>query len=464
MTPAPQFAPTPARLDWWLDGRFGVSYHWGLYSGMARGEWVRSAERLSVEAYQPAFDRFAADRFDPRQWAKAARGAGATYAILTTKHHDGFCLFDSALTQYKATNTPAQRDLVREYVDAFRAEGLRVGLYYSLIDWHHPDFPAYGDRQHPMRHNADFKGRAHNWDNYVRYMHGQIRELLTNYGKIDLLTLDFSYWEYTCEKWGATELYKMIRALQPEIVLNDRLGNGQGGILKDAQPPAWAGDYDTCEMNLPHRSPTNAAGQILPWDCWITFTNSWCYAWTDRARKSPADIVRTLVNCVSKNGNLTLNFGPDARGQIDEQSYADLAAIGRWLATNGESVYGCGMSSFERPDWGRFTQSRDGKRLYAHLIEQPIGQLTLPHMRGKVRNPRLLATSAECVLADFWNLPVQQYQAPDDVFLSLTRATAQTQPNPDPIDTVVVMDVVPQGDWEKVGKEQTAPPEVRVPF
>ena len=180
-----------ARTEWFRDARFGMFIHWGIYAIPARGEWVRSQEKISIEDYQKYFNEFNPKDYDPREWAKLAKQAGMKYAVITAKHHDGFCLFDSKLTDYKVTNTPVGRDLLKEFLDAFRAEGLKVGVYYSLIDWHHPDYPAYGDRQHPMRDNPEWKDQKYNWDNYLKYMHGQVREICSNYGKINILWFDF---------------------------------------------------------------------------------------------------------------------------------------------------------------------------------------------------------------------------------------------------------------------------------
>lgn len=459
------YPKAPDRINWWIDARLGCSFHWGLYSIPARGEWVRSSERLTIESYQPYFDEFNPVAYDPAHWARVLKRAGMKYAILTTKHHDGFCLFDSALTQYKSTNTPCGKDLVRGFVDAMRAEGLRVGLYYSLVDWHHPDYPAWGDRQHPMRHNPAYKDRPHNWDNYVRYLHGQVRELLTNYGRLDMLLFDFSYRQFTGEKWGATELVRMIRSIQPDIVLNDRLGTGVGGNIKESNPPLWAGDFDTCELNTPHRIIRNLEGQAVPWDLWITHSNSWCHSGRPDNIKSAPDIIRALVNCVSKGGNLTFNLGPDALGRLDQTAVRTLEQVGDWLAINGESIYGCtAAEGVERPDWGRFTISRDGRRLYAHIIEQPMGHLTMPGLRGRIRRPRILRGGHEAYLGDFWNLPVQTFGQPADVFFNFNRPIQQTYLLPDPIDTVVQFDVVPPDEQLTVASEQTAKPDSGEPF
>ncbi|MDD5939626.1 MAG: alpha-L-fucosidase, partial [Lachnospiraceae bacterium] len=219
------------RIAWFRRARFGMFIHWGLYAIPARGEWVRSTEEMPEEEYMRYFREFNPDSYDPRAWAKAAKAAGCRYVVLTAKHHDGFCLFDSKYTDFKATNTRAGRDLIREYVDAVRAEGLKVGLYYSLIDWHHPDFPQYQDRQHPMRNHPECSNENRHFERYLEYMHDQVRELMTNYGKIDLLWLDFSYDDMRGEKWGATKLADMVRTLQPGILINNRMevsGEGYG--------------------------------------------------------------------------------------------------------------------------------------------------------------------------------------------------------------------------------------------
>ena len=187
------------RRAWFIHDRFGLFIHWGIYALPARHEWVKNYERITDEDYQRYFDHFDPDLFDPKAWASAAKRAGMRYAVITTKHHDGFCLWDSQLTDYKAPNTPAGRDLVREWVDAFRAEGLKIGFYHSLIDWHHPEFPL--DGLHPQRDDLEFLERAKNRDirKYAEYLHGQVRELLTNYGTIDIMWFDFSYSD---RDWG----------------------------------------------------------------------------------------------------------------------------------------------------------------------------------------------------------------------------------------------------------------------
>ncbi|MBQ8877725.1 MAG: alpha-L-fucosidase, partial [Lachnospiraceae bacterium] len=192
------------RVAWYQEARFGMFIHWGLYAIPARGEWVRSVEEIPEEEYLPFFDEFNPVDFEPEKWAKAAKEAGMKYAVMTAKHHDGFCLFDSKLTDFKATNTKAGKDLIREFLEAFRKEGIKVGLYYSLLDWHHPDYPHYGDWHHPMRNCEEIKDVERDFDHYLEYMHGQVKELCTQYGKLDIMWFDFSYGEMTGEAWRAT--------------------------------------------------------------------------------------------------------------------------------------------------------------------------------------------------------------------------------------------------------------------
>lgn len=413
-----------------------MSLHFGLYSVAARGEWVKSAERMSNEQYQSYFDRFNPEPGWADAWARAAAMAGAKYAVLTTKHHDGFCLFDSALTDYNATNTPAKRDLVREWVDAVRAEGLRVGLYYSLVDWHHPDVPAHGDRQHPLRDDPSSVERDKTcvWQRYLDYMHSQLIELCSNYGTIDSLVVDFSYGDYKGDKWGAAEIMAKLRALQPGMVFNDRWDTE---ARKRIPRPAHAGDYEQTEQNLPRRCLRDHTGATMPWEGWFTLTNSWSHSVTDDHWKSSAAIIRALVNCVSKHGNLLLNVSPDARGRLPAKSLDLLRDIGEWLDLNGDSIYGAGGAALPRPEWGRWTQK--GDTLYAHILEPVIGNISLEGLRGRVSNARLLSCNAEVILTDFWNPEVQTFDEPEDIFMNFARPTASTYPLSDPRDTVVAM-------------------------
>ncbi|WP_391574255.1 alpha-L-fucosidase [Cohnella sp.] len=414
-----------------LRSRFGMFIHWGLYSIPARGEWVRGNEKMSFEQYKVFFDEFDATRYDPRAWARAAKAAGQKYAVLTTKHHDGFCLFDSKLTDFKATNTPAGRDLIREYVDAFRAEGLSVGLYYSIIDWNHPDYPGYGDRIHPDRDNEAAKDKPIDFERYLDYMHGQVRELLTNYGKIDIMWFDFSYDDMTGEKWRATELIRMIRSIQPDIIIDNRLG----GDIRAAEPEEYAGDFYSPEQIIPPGGIVDVNGTSIPWEACITLNDNWGYHSGDREYKSAAQVIRTLVECVSKNGNLLLNVGPDAKGEITRESLDVLAEVGEWLRLNGDSIYGCGASELAKPEWGRYTQN--GNKLYAHVFDRGIGPVYFAGLKGRIKRARLLRDGTELKVELPWM--AEQYSDIDSgAFITLKGARL-----PDEKDTVIELELLP---------------------
>jgi len=409
-------------MQWFQDARFGMFIHWGIYAIPARGEWVKQQESIPDADYQPFFETFDPMHYDPRIWAKAAREAGMKYAVMTAKHHDGFCLFETKYTDYQSMNTPARRDLIREYVEAFRAEGLKVGFYYSLLDWHHPDYPIAGDTIHPMRNHPDYKDHAGNLPRYADYIRNQVEELLTHYGKIDIIWFDFSYGAMSGEAWKATELVKMVRRLQPEIIIDNRLG----GNIKAVEPEIYAGDFASPEQIIPPEGVLNEAGQPIPWEACITMNDHWGYAAQDKNFKSPATLVRALVECVSKGGNLLLNVGPTAKGEIPPESLQILAEVGRWMHENGESIYGCGNAGLPKPEWGRFT--RRGDCLYAHILDRGIGPVNLRDLQDRVRYARLLADGSEIRLDRPWNTA----EYPHDAFV--TFATAHL---PDAWDTVV---------------------------
>ncbi len=422
------------RMQWFCQARFGMFIHFGLYAIPARGEWVRSAERMPEAAYQPYFDSFDPTQFDARQWAKAAARAGMRYAVLTAKHHDGFCLFDSGLTDYKVTNTPFGRDIVREFLDAFRAEGLRVGLYYSLLDWHHPDYPHYGDAHHPMRDDPTQGNEGRDWERYLRYMHGQVRELCTGYGKLDLFWFDFSYGPMTGEKWRAAELVDMVRTLQPGIVINNRLeASGEGfGSLYDCHPTPWHGDFVTPEQMIPPRELKDVQGNPLYWESCVTMNGSWGYARDDKWYKPAALLIRKLVECVSRGGNMILNVGPTETGAFPPQALDILEKIGRWMERNGQSVYGCGAAGLEKPDCGRFT--RRGDTLYLHVYENALGPLPVIGLkREQIAAVTCLADGRRISISNSW----VHSDYPDICFLDL---------GPDPVlpdsaDTVLRIDL-----------------------
>lgn len=421
------------RMEWFRHDRFGMFIHWGLYSIPARGEWVKQAERMTDEEYQKYFDEFDPKQYEPREWAKLAKAAGMRYAVLTAKHHDGFCLFDSRYTDYKST-VNCGRDLVREYVDAFRAEGLKVGLYYSLIDWHHPDFPHCSDMYHPMRENPAYPDEGRDFDRYLDYMHHQVEELCTNYGKLDILWFDFSYGEMRGEKWRATELMQMVRRLQPDVIVDNRLevsGEGYGSIATD-DPTPYSGDFVSPEQIIPPGGLRRANGDPLYWESCMTMNNHWGFDRYDRDFKPARTIIRKLVECVSKDGNLLLNVGPDPHGRIPQASVDILREVGRWMEKNSDSIYGCTSSPWEKPEYGRFT--RRGNKVYVHVTDDVIGPIPVHGIRAEqLEKARILATGAELPTASGW--VTANY--PDYLFFHYGPDQFFTYPLPDPIDTVL---------------------------
>lgn len=382
------------RMQWWTNDRFGMFIHWGLYSLPARHEWVRNYEHISNEQYQKYFDVYNPDLFNPKAWAKQAKAAGMKYAVLTTKHHEGFCLFDSKFTDYKSTNTAAKRDLVREYVDAFRAEGIKVGFYYSLIDWHHPDFPI--DNMHPIRPSDDIdsatyakinKGR--DMAKYRQYLHNQVKELLSNYGKIDILWLDFSYpgkQGKGKDEWGSVELLKMIRQLQPGIIVDDRL---------DLKEYTDGYDFVTPEQVSPKELE---AYKGKTWETCQTFSGSWGYYRDENTWKTYRQLLDLLITSVSNGGNLILNVGPTARGEFDYRATNALDSMAYWMHANSKSIYGCTYApeSFTPPANTLLTYNAAAKRLYVHVQQYPAdGKLVLPGYNGKIKYAQFLHDDSE---------------------------------------------------------------------
>ena len=383
------------RMTWYRKARFGMFIHWGLYAIPARGEWVRSTERMPKEEYMKYFEEFNPADYDPGKWVRAAKDAGMEYVILTAKHHDGFCLFDSKYTDFKSTTTKLGKDIVADFIWAAREAGLKVGLYFSLIDWYHDDFPHYGDRQHPMRDDPAFSNEERDFDRYLEYMHNQVRELCTNYGKLDILWFDFSYDDMRGEKWRATELVQMVRTLQSNVIIDNRLEvSGEGyGSLAEGKPTPYHGDFVSPEQMIPPNGIQDVNGDDLYWEACVTMNNHWGYCERDKFYKPAPMLIKKLVECVSKGGNLLLNVGPDARGNIPKESLDRLAAIGQWMAENRESIRGCGKSTLPKPEYGRITAN--GKKLYFHLFENTVGPVPLMGLKKEeIASISLLATGA----------------------------------------------------------------------
>ena len=320
--------------NWFRDARYGLLIHFGSYALTGwEAAWPLQWGAISSQAYEALADRFNPQTYDPAAWAELAVESGIKYVILTAKHHDGFALWDTQLSDYSAPKRAAQRDLVRPYVEAFRAAGLRVGLYLPLPDRHHSDYPIGIINPLPRRMRpvsalppnapTSIEAEPERWERYIAFMHGQVRELCTMFGDIDLFWFD-GHWEHTAEEWRGRELAAMIRRLQPEAVINDRLG--EPGI----------GDYGTPEQFIP----------IEPiqgdWETCMTVNETWSYSPTDMAFKSCAELIATLVEVVARGGNLLLGIGATAEGEIPPEFSSRLRVVGEWLKRNGESIYSAG--------------------------------------------------------------------------------------------------------------------------
>jgi len=380
------------RMKWWTDARFGMFIHWGLYALPARHEWVKNHERITNEQYQKYFDIFNPDLYNPKEWARMAKEAGMKYVVLTAKHHEGFCLWDSKYTDYKATNTPFGRDIIREYVEAFRAEGLKVGFYYSLIDWHHPDYTI--DLHHPQRQESDSAyirlNKGKDMKKYQEYMKNQVRELLTNYGEISIIWFDFSFPGKNGKgkaDWDSENLLKLARSLQPGIIIDDRLD------LRDVEG-GW--DFTTPEQVKVTKWP-EVNGKKVPWETCQTFSGSWGYFRDETSWKNNSQLLELLIESVSKGGNLLLNVGPTARGTFDYRAQDRLKSMGEWMKYNSRSIYNCTEApvSFNVPPNTLLTYNPVTKRLYVHLLVYPMGRLSLTNMADKVQYVQFLHDASE---------------------------------------------------------------------
>lgn len=363
------------RMQWWRDAKFGMFIHFGIYA-IPAGEWkgknIRGhaewiVSELPEEEKANYFDlrhQFNPKQYDPERWVTLAKQAGMKYVVITTKHHDGFALFDSAVTDYDIGDTPYRRDMLAPLAQACRAQNLEVGWYYSIMDWHHPD--AKGER----------------FGEYVKYMSRQLEELLTNYGKIGVLWFDGEW----IGEWRAemgVQLEKHLRKIQPQVIINNRIG-------KRMRAP---GDYATPEQKIPKAQPD------WDWETCMTMNSSWGFRKGDHKWKSTKTLIRMLVDVVSKGGNFLLNVGPTAEGVIPEPSVERLTEIGDWMRRNGESIYGTTASPLrQQPTWGRCTHKQG--RLYLHVFDWPDdGKLIVPLLASDVTSATVLGEEAATPLS-----------------------------------------------------------------
>jgi alpha-L-fucosidase len=365
--------------NWFDTARFGLFIHWGLSS--VRGwelSWplvggnfaLPTCQSVSIADYYDNFNRFNPQQYDPSAWARLAKGLGAQYAVLTTKHHDGFAMFDSRLSDFSVMRTPFGKDIVRSWVAAFRAEGLRVGLYYSLSDWHHPDYPAFTEAYKPYNFANLPQPTPEQWSRYLDFLFGQVRELLTNYGRIDVIWFDGQWERLLPERWKAPELRAMIKSLQPDILINDRLPD--------------TGDFDTPEQFIPAQPPSRS------WETCMTMNESWGYNPSDTQYKQPRQLIHALCEVAGRGGNLLLNVSPTADGRLPHEQTERLEVVARWMADNSQSIVGTAPGLEPWQFYGPST--RKGETVFLHLLMRPYDTVSV---RGapikRIRSVRTLA-------------------------------------------------------------------------
>ncbi len=379
------------KTAWFREARFGLFLHWGIYSIPAKGEWTYANDTWDSGEYEKLMHQFNPVDFDPVHWAELAKAAGMKYVVFTTRHHDGFCMFDSHYTEYKITNTPYGKDVTRMLADAFRAAGLRVGFYHSLPDWTHP---GWSDQESPeyIKHKVMKNVSPEAYQKYLDLLYHHIEQLMTEYGKIDLLFLDYtSRYKSDEDYYDRERLLEMIYRNQPEILVNDRLSYYKDNV-RDY-------DYYTPEICIPNQ-PQQVKGKDVSWETCCTMNGHWGYCDTDLDYKPLETLTGGLVGCVAQNGNFLLNIGPDAKGHFPKMAIQRLKKLADWYSSNGEAIIGGGKSEFTPPFGTCYTQK--GSSLYLYFIQQPMGDVILPELKGRIKKITLLRTGEEVECINHW--------------------------------------------------------------
>ena len=418
------------RMEWWRDARFGLFIHWGLYAipaGEWNGktnyaEWIRNQAEIPIDEYDKFVGQFNPVKFDADKWVSTAKNAGMKYIVITSKHHDGFCLFDSKFTDYDVMSTPFKRDILKDLSEACRNEGIKLCFYYSIMDWHHPDYLPGRDWENRSSEGADFDG-------YIQHMKNQLKELVINYGDIGILWFD-GEWENTWNEERGIDLYNYVRSLQPDIIVNNRVDPNRGGLEGFAPEGVTMGDFGTPEQQIPS---TGLPG--IDWESCMTMNDHWGYNKNDKNFKSTKDILQMLADIASKGGNYLLNVGPTSEGIFPAESVEILSEVGSWMKVNGESIYGTSSSPFNSLEWGRCTQKKIGEntRLYLHVFNwSQNGRLVIPGIYSQPLHSYLLSDEKKT------HLTVERNE--DALIVSIPTKT------PDENNSVVVLDVAGKVD------------------
>ena len=417
------------RIKWWRDARFGMFVHWGLYAVPAGewkgkkipgiGEWIMERADIPVAEYEPLAQQFNPVKFNADEFVGIAKNAGMKYIVITSKHHDGFCLWDSEVTDYDIIDaTPFKRDILKELSKACRKQDIKLCFYHSIMDWHHPD------AQRPFYPNYnDSKQSNPNFSRYVEnYMKPQLKELITKYGPLGVLWFDGEWIKDWTEPQGK-DLFNYVQALQPNILINNRVGKGRKGMEGlNKGDQEYAGDFGTPEQQIP---ATGLPG--VDWESCMTMNATWGYKSDDHNWKSSKVLIQNLTDIASKGGNFLLNVGPTAEGVIPDASVERLAAIGKWMKVNSESIYGTTASPLGKLPWGRCT-AKPGK-LYLHVFDWPTNlKLEVPGLKNQVTKAYLLSDKKRTTLS-------VRRELKDKIAIKIPREA------PDAVNTVVVLEI-----------------------
>ena len=412
------------RMKWWKDARFGLFIHWGLYAVPAgewkgetnHAEWIRTTAKIPIHEYEKFVQQFNPVKFNAEDWVKLAKQAGMKYIVITSKHHDGFCMFDTKQTDFDIMSTPFHRDVMKELSEACKKEGIQLCFYHSIMDWHHPDYL-------PRREwEKDRPTTGANFSSYISYMKNELRELLSNYGKIGVLWFD-GEWENTWTHEKGKDLYQYVRSLQPSILVNNRVDVGREGMQGLTKEGEFVGDFGTPEQEIP---ATGIPG--VDWESCMTMNNNWGYNSHDNNWKSSEDLVRKLIDIASKGGNFLLNVGPTAEGVFPQPAIDRLKDIGSWMAVNSEAIYNTKASPFKSLSWGRCTQKpiAGGTRLFLHVFDWPSdGKLIIPGLGNSVTNCYALSDKSK----------VKAKKSGSDYIVDISKVGKQDYA------TVIVMDI-----------------------
>jgi alpha-L-fucosidase len=413
------------RMEWWRDARFGMFIHWGLYAIPAgewkdktdHAEWIRHTAQIPVEEYDKFVGQFNPVKFDADAWVRMAKNAGMKYIVITSKHHDGFCLWDSRQTEYDIMSTPYRQDILRKLTDACNKAGVRMCFYHSIMDWHHPDYLPRRPWEVGSR-----SAEGADYSRYVKYMKSELAELVKNYDP-GVLWFD-GEWENTWTHEMGMDLYDYVRGLKGDIIINNRVDKGRRGMQGLTLEGDYRGDFGTPEQEIPSQGVPGA-----DWESCMTMNNHWGWNKNDHNWKSGSELIQKLIDIASKGGNFLLNIGPKADGTFPDEAIERLGEMGRWMRVNGEAIYGTTASPFARLSWGRCTKKAraGGTRLYLHVFDWPdTGELLVKGLSNEVSGAHFLAGDK--------NIEVRKVD--EGVLLGIPKEAI------DPVATVIVLDIV----------------------